>query len=94
MVGRIGTQVALLAFAVAIIAGISAGNSTTTILVRALLALVVVLLVGQFVAWCVKLILRDHLQRRKVGIDKIHIESLDLGADDAADGAETARQTG
>ncbi len=73
MIGSIGAQIALLAFAVAIVAGISAGNSPTTVLTRALIAMFVALVVGKLAAWTTKLVLRDHLQHKKLEIDRAHI---------------------
>lgn len=85
MIGSIGAQVALLAFAVALFAGLYAGNTPTTVLARALLAMVAGLLVGQWVAWVCKQILREHLQQRKVQIDLGHVDALEPGsAEDAA----------
>lgn len=74
MIGSISAQIALLAFAAAIAAGLGAGNSPSTILSRALVALVVAMFVGKFAAWCAKLVLRDHLQRKKIAIDRSHLE--------------------
>lgn len=75
MYKSISAQVALLAFGVAILAGLSAGNSPQTILVRALLAMVAALVAGQLVSWAAGLVLRDHLQRKKLSIDREHLEA-------------------
>ncbi len=75
MVRSIGAQVALLAFGVATLAGLIAGNSPATVLTRALVALVVGLIVGQGAAWAGKLVIRDHLQRKKHAIDHEHFEA-------------------
>lgn len=72
MVQRIGAQIALLSFALAVLAGLAVGNPPTTILLRALAALFIGLLVGQFCAWTSKLVVRDHLLRRKIEIDRAH----------------------
>ena len=73
MVGSISAQIALLAFAAAIVAGLSAGNSPVTVLTRALIAMCIALFVGRLTAWSTKLVLRDHLQRKKRAIDEAHI---------------------
>jgi NhaP-type Na+/H+ or K+/H+ antiporter len=72
MAGRISTQIALLAFAVAIVAGLCAGNSPGMVLQRALVAMFVGLLIGKLVGWSTRLVLRDHLQRKKLAIDQAH----------------------
>jgi hypothetical protein len=76
MIQSIGAQIALVAFAAAIFAGLCAGNSPGTVLIRALTALVVALFVGQGVAWAIKLVLRDHLCKRKLAIDREHLATL------------------
>lgn len=86
MIGSISAQIALLAFAAAIVAGLAAGNSPTTVLTRALMTMFVALMVGKLVAWTTKLILRDHLQHRKLAIDKAHLASLQH--------SDTAKQSG
>ena len=72
MINSIAAQIALLAFALAIVAGLSAGNSPATVLTRALVAMLVALLIGKLAAWTSKLVLRDHLQRKKRAIDESH----------------------
>lgn len=94
MIGTIGAQIALVAFAAAILAGLYAGNSPVTVLTRALLAMIVALFVGQVVAWSIKLVLRDHLQRRKLEIDRQHLAAIadteeEKGAEQPAAPAET-----
>ncbi len=76
MVRCIGAQVGLLAFAVAILAGLHAGNAASTVLLRAIVVMFAAAVIGQLVAWISKLILRDHLQRRKLEIDRQHQASL------------------
>lgn len=76
MIGSISAQIALLAFVAAIVAGLSAGNSPTTVLTRALVTMIAALMVGKLVAWTTKMILRDYLQHRKLAIDKAHHASL------------------
>ena len=63
MIRTIGAQIALVAFAAAILAGLYAGNSPVTVLTRALLAMIVALFVGQAVAWSIKLVLREARNR-------------------------------
>jgi len=76
MVGSISAQIALLAFAAAIVAGLAAGNSPTTVLMRALVTMFAALMVSKLVTWTTKLILRDHLQHKKLAIDQAHLASL------------------
>ncbi len=88
MAQHTGAQLGLLAFAVAIVAGLYAGNSTTVVLTRALLALLAGAVVGQFAGWAAKAVLRDHLQRKKLEIDRQHSEAvraLSAAAPPAAD---------
>ncbi|MCA9244666.1 MAG: hypothetical protein KDA32_11955 [Phycisphaerales bacterium] len=59
----------MLAFAVALLSGVSAGNSFWTVLSRALIAMTIALFISQAVTWAGKLALRDHLQRKKYDID-------------------------
>ena len=77
MVGSVGAQLALLAFAVAILAGLQAGNGVVTILTRALICMFIASMVGQLVAWMAKLVLRDFLQARKVKLDQAHVHALE-----------------
>lgn len=72
MVRSIGAQLGLLAFTVAIVAGLVAGNSVTTVLIRALLVMLAACVIGQAVGWAGKLALREHLQRKKLQIDCQH----------------------
>lgn len=82
MLQSIGAQVALFTFALALLAGIQAGNSPLTILSRALICMVVGLFVGQVSASVCKAVLRDHLQRRKHRIDTAHVAALDAAVGD------------
>ena len=88
MIGSISIQVALLAFAAAIVAGLYAQNSAAVVLQRALVALLVGLVVGKIVAWSTKLVLRDHLQRRKYGIDQENEQAAEKAAKDQSSGQE------
>lgn len=89
MVGSIGAQIGLLAFATALLAGLAAGNSLTVVLTRALVALLGGAVVGQFAGWAAKTILREYLQRRKHDIDTAHFAAsqalLDEGQFDSTD---------
>ncbi len=84
MIGTITAQLALFAFGVAILAGLIAGNSVTTVLSRALLCMFAAMLAGQLVARAARLILRDHFAARKNRIDQSHAEQV-KAIDDAAD---------
>ncbi|MEP0847703.1 MAG: hypothetical protein HRF50_12910 [Phycisphaerae bacterium] len=81
-----------MAFVITIAGGLLVGNSFQTVLSRSLTATVAALLIGQFVAWSSKLVLRDYLQRRKVQIDTAHAEAA-APAEAGADG-RTAAKTG
>lgn len=76
MARKISAQLGLLAFSAAIVAGLQAGNSATSIILRALLAMVIATLIGQFLGWAVKVLLRDRLQRIKLEIDREHFEAV------------------
>lgn len=97
MVRNTGTQIGLLAFTVAIVAGIYAGNSAVIVLTRAIVALLLGASVGQMAGWAAKVVLRDHLQRRKLKIDRQHFEAVrammgvreEAQASSAAGGGET-----
>ncbi len=76
MVRTTSVQIGLLAFAVAGLAGVYAGNPVSVVLLRALAAMLVATIVGQIAAWTAKLVLRDHLQRKKQQIDQQHFEAI------------------
>ena len=76
MVGTLGSQLGLFAFAVALGAGALAGNSIVLTLTRALLALGAGMLVGQFAGWTAKQVLREHLVKRKLEIDQQHFAQM------------------
>ena len=76
MVRSTGAQIGLLAFAFAIVAGLYAGNSATVILTRAIGAMLLGAVIGQVAGWVVRLILRDHLQRKKLRIDDEHFKAM------------------
>lgn len=77
MVGSLSAQIGLIAFAVAVAGGLHAGNSAVTVLSRALLMMVGAILVGQMAGCAARLVLRDHLQRQKITIDREHGEQND-----------------
>lgn len=89
MARGIGAQIGLLAFAAAIVAGLYAGNSMTVILSRALVAMLIGSLVGQAAGWAAKAVLRDHLQRKKVQIDREHLAAIREMTGDADAASET-----
>jgi hypothetical protein len=89
MVRTTGAQIGLLAFAVAVVAGVYANNPATVVMLRALAAMVVAALVGQVAGWTAKLVLRDHLQRRKLRIDREHFDAMrNMTGTNAPDAAE------
>ena len=73
MTRSIGVQIGLLAFGMAVVSGLYVGNSATVILTRALVAMILGLILGQMAGWGVKSVLRDHLQRKKLNIDREHL---------------------
>jgi hypothetical protein len=89
MVGSLSAQVALLAFAAAIAAGVYAGNAATTVLTRAIVAMFVAYVIGRISSSAVKLVLRDHLQRKKRSIDEAHAAAM-KSAEVREDGDEAA----
>ena len=82
MVGSIGAQVGLLAFAAALLAGVAAGNGLTVVLTRSLVAMLAGAVVGQLAGWAAKSILREHLQRRKHDIDSAHFAASQALSDE------------
>ncbi len=94
MVQSLGAQIGLLAFSVAILAGLYAGNSLTVILTRALIAMVVGSLVGQVAGWAAKVVLRDYLQKKKFEIDRAHIAGMRGLAAPAGDEPEQVTDSG
>lgn len=76
MIRRTGAQVGLLAFALALAAGLYAGNTPLTILTRALVALLAGTLTGRGVAWTAQLILNEYVQKRKAELDAAHVERV------------------
>ncbi len=76
MVRSIGAQIGLLAFSAALLAGLYAGNSLSTVLVRAIVILLLASTLGQLVGWVGKMVLRDHLQRKKLTLDSEHRDAV------------------
>lgn len=76
MVRSIGAQLGLLAFGVALLAGVYAGNSATVVFTRALVAMVVGAVVGQVAGWAAKYVLREHLRRKKLLVDREHLAAV------------------
>jgi creatinine amidohydrolase/Fe(II)-dependent formamide hydrolase-like protein len=91
MVRSIGAQLGLLAFAAAIIVGLHAGNSPTTILVRALIVMLAACAAGQSVGWAAKQVLRDHLQLKKLAIDREHYRAFHEADGQASEGTAAAQ---
>ncbi len=56
---------ALAAHAIAIVAGIAARNDATTVLTRAILALVIAYIVGQIIATVLEHVAREHIEAYK-----------------------------
>jgi len=76
MARAIGVQIGLLAFGAALLAGVAAGNSPVVVLVRALTAMVLGLVVGQVAGAAAHRVLREHLLRKKLAIDREHLDLL------------------
>lgn len=66
----IGAQCGLLMFGVAVGVGLIVGNSPTTILIRAIAAMIVASIVGQAAGWCAHLILAEYVRKTKQQIDE------------------------
>ncbi len=75
-------QIALLAFATAIVAGLGAGNAPETILSRALGVLVVAWLVGQLASAAANRVLGEHLTARKIKLDRAHLDEIERAKDE------------
>lgn len=102
MARKLGVQVGLLAFGVALVAGLYVGNSSAVILTRALMAMVLGVIIGQVAGWAARQVLRDHLQKIKLRIDREHLAAVELlngairaqeepGVSPEASSAETAQ---
>jgi acid phosphatase family membrane protein YuiD len=94
MVRSTGVQIGLFAFAVAILAGLYAGNSLAVILIRALVVMVGAMVVGQAAAWAARVVLRDHLQRKKLQVDREHLNALRALEDEPAAEEEAPEDSG
>lgn len=93
MVDNVTAQLALLAFALTVAVGLWVGNAPTTVLTRALVAMAVAGVVGKLAGWSVKLVLRDHLQRRKIAIDRAHLAAVEQAEGDSGQAAERVPPT-
>lgn len=90
MIGSLSAQIALAAFAFAILGGLYAGNSPMTILQRALLIMAAAALVGQAAGWVAKAILADHLRQKKRGIDERHMAAIRGAEESASDSTQAS----
>ena len=82
-------SLALFAFAVAIAGGLWADNSATTILLRALAALIVFFLIGAFVGLIAQIVMDEHFKHRRKelleesenlsNVDQVQTGHSDLG---------------
>ena len=70
----IAAQLGLFAFGVTVCAGLIAGDSFNTVIVRALVAMLVVAAVGYLAGWAARTILRNHLLQRKLKVEREHYE--------------------
>ena len=70
----IAAQLGLFAFGVTVCAGLFAGNSFSTVVTRALAAMIIMALVAYLAAWAGQIVLRDHLLQRKLKIEREHHE--------------------
>ncbi len=89
----LSAQLGLLAFSAAIVAGILTGNTFTTIVTRAIVALFVAAVAGNLAGWVSRLVLRDHLLRRKLKIDREHHEKRGAGGPESPAQAKSASAT-
>lgn len=67
MTGTIAGCFALSAFAVAVVAGLAGGNATSSILARALLAMIVCYPMGLLVGLICQRVVQEHLQAQAAG---------------------------
>ncbi|TWT44308.1 hypothetical protein RAS1_07200 [Phycisphaerae bacterium RAS1] len=92
MIHSISAQLACLSFSLAVVAGVRAGNSFFTVLTRALVAMIVVLVVARIVAALGAVVIREHLVSRKLGIDRAHVAAIAaMNADAESNPAEGGR---
>ncbi len=94
MVRSIGAQIGLLAFGVALLAGMYAGNSAFVVLTRALIAMAVGAAVGQIAGSAARVVLRDHLQKKKLQIDQEHTAAVQAMTDDEVEEAGAPVEVG
>jgi len=94
MVARFaGASLALFAFAVAVIAGLSVGNPPVTILSRGILALFVFFFIGLALGGAAQLVLREYRTRREADIREQYEPGAATAAGKAA-GAEAVIREG
>lgn len=82
----------MFAFGTAVVAGLYAGNSMTTTLLRALAAMAGGYVVGRVAALTSKSVVREHLSARKQQIDREHVERTRAAA--AKEEADERREVG
>ncbi len=85
MTGTIAGCFALAAFAVAVVAGLGGGNATTSILLRAIMAMIACYPVGLLVGLICQRVVQEHL--------KSQADAADLEAASAEQNAQSAEET-
>ncbi|MCH7960865.1 MAG: hypothetical protein IIC49_00885 [Planctomycetes bacterium] len=70
----IAAQLGLFAFGVTVCVGLFVGNSFSTVITRALTAMIIVAMTGYLAGWAGRIILRDHLLQRRLKIEREHHE--------------------
>lgn len=78
----VATVMALAAFAVAVIAGLSAGNPATLVLGRALACMIVCQAVGTAVGSIGERVVREHLESRNVPAPAVHAGARPVHGED------------
>jgi len=85
---------ALLAFSSAIFAGLVAGNDMTTILSRAMSAMVLFLLLGALVGWMAQTVICEHIKAEAEAEESEGHPDQETEQTDPAQGVSTDRQNG
>jgi hypothetical protein len=88
MIRSIGAQCGLLMFGVAIVAGLVAGNSASTILWRAIAAMIVASMIGQSMDWAAHFVLREFARETQKRVDARILAAAKAGAAKRAAEAE------
>ena len=83
MIQKVSAQISLLGFAAAVLAGVYTQNPPLVVLLRALLVMFLAGAVAQFAAWTGKLVLREHLSRKKRELDQAHVAATQVVAQQA-----------